>query len=634
MNKLVNDHLSSYKFIKNSVKIELLAALCAGVLLCIGWFLSMAYPTPSVILFCMSYMIGGYIKAKEGIDQLLKERVIDVNFLMFLAAIGAASIGYWLEGGLLIFIFALSGAMETITLAKSERDLTKLIQMKPQFAHLYYSDDRIENIRIKKIKIGQKLLIKPGELIPVDGVIIKGSSDLNESMITGESMPVDKKAKDLVFSGAMNGAGSLIMEVTATADNSMFNRMIQLIEQSKQSLPPSQQKLEKLERYYVKGVLFLTASVFSVTYWLLDWSFFSAFYRTMVFLVVASPCAIVVSIMPALLSAMSSGSRKGVLFKSGIPLESIGQTKVIAFDKTGTLTYGEAIVTDIKSCDRELDSQKILKIAASIENRSEHPIAKAIVKHAREKNIVLQSIHDFKSIVGHGVEATIQGTKWKLGKPGLFHADQITHAQSKWIKQLNSKGKTVILLEKNGGIVGIIALRDSIRSEAIKTIADLKQLGVHIVMLTGDHSITANVIANEVGIDQTYAQLLPDEKVNRIQALRHKYGRVAMIGDGVNDAPALSAADIGLAMGGKGTDIAMETADIILIKDDLRRLPDIIRLSRKMNRIIRQNILFAVFLIIMLICANFLQLINLPTGVVGHEGSTLLVILNGLRLLR
>jgi Cd2+/Zn2+-exporting ATPase len=403
-----------------------------------------------------------------------------------------------------------------------------------------------------------------------------------------------------------------------------------MVDQAREEVPESQLKMERLERTYAKVILFATAILLFAPHYLVAWSWSETFYRAMVFLVVASPCALVASIMPAILSAMSNGSRKGILFKNGMQLEILSGIDVVAFDKTGTLTEGKPRVTDV-ALFTDIDKKDLIKAVSSIEWLSEHPIAKAIVTHALKSGIARNKPEELHAETGFGVTAVYEGDEWRIGKPEWF---TLQADKNEMVHMLEEQGKTVVVVERAGEVIGAIALQDSIREDAKTLIESLHAVGIHTVMLTGDQKRTAEGIAKELGIKEYYSGLLPQDKVEKVKELRLSHGSIAMVGDGVNDAPALSQASMGIAMGAGGSDIALETADMVLMNDNLSHITTAVTLSKRMKRIIYQNLIFAASVITLLLLSNFTALINLPLGVVGHEGSTILVILNGLRLLR
>lgn len=611
---------------------EMSAAIASGCLIGLAWVIAHFSFDISIWLYLFAYIVGGYVKAREGFVTLVRKKDLDVNLLMIVAAIGAACIGYWAEGAVLIFIFALSGALETLTMARSSRDISALMELKPETAVLIQFGKE-KQVPIEELNVGDVVLVKTGERIPADGIVREGKSTVNQSSITGESMPVDKAVGDEVFAGTLNGDGALFVEVQKSSESTLFAKIIQLVQEARNEMPKSQRFIERFERIYARIIIISTAALVAVPYWLMGWDWNTTFYRAMVFLVVASPCALVASIMPAMLSSISNCARKGLLFKGGLHLENLSQVKMIAFDKTGTLTYGRPLVTDIVPLQKFTESQ-LLQAAASIESLSTHPIAKAIVQKANEMSVMLIRASDFQALTGWGVQAKVYGDNWRVGKPGMFSEDLCTHPIRSHIDQLEQQGKTVVVVVNAIGIAGIIALQDRIRPQVKNTITELRRLGVQVAMLTGDQKRTAEAIAHEAGIDLVYAELLPNDKLNMIKRLKEEYSHVAMVGDGVNDAPALASASVGIAMGAAGSDVALETADLVLMNDDLDKIKEAIVLGRRMKRIVKQNMVFAVLVIISLILSNFIVGVPLPLGVVGHEGSTILVILNGLRLLR
>ncbi len=610
---------------------EMLQALGSGVLMLAAWGIHEWAPLLSVVVYVISYAVGGWNKAKEGIETLVKERDLDVNLLMIAAAMGAAAIGYWNEGAMLIFIFALSGALESFASERSRKDISALISLKPQTA-LRIEADGMRVVPASELQVGDLLLVKPGEVIPADGIIQSGSSAVNQASITGESIPVDKIAGEGVYAGTLNGEGALYVEVTSPSEGSLFSKIIALVEEAQGEVPKSQRFIQKFEGIYARAVVGITLFLIVLAPFLFGWSWEVTFYKSMVFLVVASPCALVSSIMPAMLSAMSNGARKGVLFKGGAHLENLGYASIVAFDKTGTLTAGSPEVTDLLAAD-SYDRDDVLRHCASAENLSDHPLAKAIVREAGVRGLELLPASEMKSIAGWGIEARVGGGIWKIGKPSALDG-QLPQWCKEAVKQLESEGKTVSVILHGEITVGLIALRDNIRPQSQAAVARLQKLGVKAAMLTGDHHVTAEAIGREAGVDQIYGDLLPVDKVEHVKALREQYGHVVMIGDGVNDAPALATASVGVAMGASGSATALEVADVVLMNDDLERIAEAISLSRRARRIVKQNIVFAVSVILLLIAGNFIEGIALPLGVIGHEGSTILVILNGLRLLR
>jgi Cd2+/Zn2+-exporting ATPase len=551
---------------------------------------------------------------------------------MIFAAVGSAMIGYWTEGAILIFIFAISGALETYTMNKSQREISALMSLQPEEALLIENGNE-SRVHVSSLHIGDTILVKPGERIPTDGIIVTGKTNIDQSAITGESMPVERGRNDEVFAGTVNGNGSITVTVTKKSTETMFQKILDLVQSAQSEKSPSQQFIEKFEGTYVKTVLALVAIMMVLPHFALGWSWNETIYRALVLMVVASPCALVASIMPATLSAISNGARNGLLFKGGVHLEQLSKTKVVVFDKTGTLTKGEPTVTDIIVSDT-VDADSFYEAVLAIENQSNHPLAKAIVAKIQKdfpKRVANMTSVDEKS--GFGVSAVLNDINWKIGKADFVGRHEALVYENKVSEKLAKEGKTIVYVVREEQIVGLLALKDVVREEAKSAIHTLRQNGIKTIMLTGDSKSTAEAIAKELQVDHFIGECLPEDKVNEIKALKEKYGNVTMIGDGINDAPALATSDVGIAMG-EGTDVALETADIILMKNELSKLTKAVKLSKKMNRIVKQNIVFSMGVIALLICSNFIQVLDLPLGVIGHEGSTILVILNGLRLLR
>ncbi|MEK5419327.1 heavy metal translocating P-type ATPase [Paenibacillus sp. FSL L8-0708] len=617
---------------------EMQAALGSGVLMLFAWAMGSWSEVFSIVLYVISYTIGGWNKAKEGVETLVKERDLDVNLLMIAAALGAATIGYWNEGAMLIFIFALSGALESYTMERSKKDISSLMALKPATA-MRIEKGSMNEVAIDQLVIGDLLLVRPGDLIPADGKVYRGESAVDQASITGESVPVEKCAGSEVFAGTVNGEGPLYIEVTKSAENTLFSKIIKMVEEAETDVPNSQRFIKRLEAIYARVVVASTVALIFLPPFLLDWSWSATFYKAMVFLVVASPCALVSSIMPAMLSAISKSARKGILFKGGVHLENMARTSIVAFDKTGTLTEGTPQVTDFIAAEG-YNREELLAISASIEHMSRHPLAEAIVRKAEEEYLELRGVQESKTITGWGIEGQVDGHLWKIGKSNLL--DELTSSAMDselafWRtkrQQLAEEGKTVSIILDGEHIAGMIALQDTVRPQAEAAVRKLQELGIKVAMLTGDREATAKVIAASTGVDLVFADLLPEDKVKHIKALREKHGNVVMVGDGVNDAPALATATVGMGMGMKGSGAALEIADVVLMNDNIEEIASTISLARRSQRIVKQNMIFAVTVIAVLMISNFVQGIALPFGVIGHEGSTILVILNGLRLLR
>lgn len=613
------------------------AALC-GILVIFGFLaLQLGWLGLAVFILPAAYVIGGYSSAREGLTTLVQERELDVDLLMIVAALGAAGLGLWrreyhliVDGAVLILIFAVSGALEGYAMQRTERSIRSLMSLTADTARVVlYGDER--EVAIAKLEIGDRILVKPGEIIPTDAIIIEGFSTLNQASITGESMPVEKTIGDEVYAGTINGFGALQLEVHKTPESSLIQRVIRLVQQAQTEAPPSQMFVEKFERGYARLIVVLGLLLAILPPFVLGWNWEDTIYRALIFLVVASPCALMASIMPALLSGIANGAKQGILFKSGADLEIIGKVRAIAFDKTGTLTTGKPQVIQIVPAAGYTETE-VLQLAAALESYSEHAIAQAIVQAAQQQQLQLPTATDVQAKVGQGIIGKVNNQIITIGKAEFVEATaeltQVSH-------QLQAAGKTVVWVAKSEEILGIIAVADTLRPEATNMIKHLKKLGVeHIIMLTGDNQQTAEYIAHELGIDEVYAGLLPEDKVDVIKRLQKQYQTVAMVGDGINDAPALAQASVGIAMGISGSDVALETADIVLMADRLEQLAKAIILGRRAQNVVKQNIVFALSCIVLLLAANFLGSITMPLGVIGHEGSTVIVTISGLRLLR
>ncbi|MGE7022548.1 heavy metal translocating P-type ATPase [Solibacillus cecembensis] len=611
---------------------ELIAALFSGVIILLAWRMETNEQiTAAIIAYLTAFFIGGYAKAKEGILDTIANKSLNVEILMILAAIGSAIIGYWTEGAILIFIFAVSGALETYAMNKSHREISALMELQPEEAWLVRGGFEPIKVAVSELKVNDHILVKPGERIPADGNIFNGVSTVDEAAITGESMPITKNIDDEVFAGTVNLNGVLTIRVTKPSTDTLFQKIITLVQSAQSEKSPSQQFIERFEGPYVKGVLIVVALMMIVPYYLLGWDWTTTFYRAMVLLVVASPCALVAAVMPATLSAISNGAKSGILVKGGVHFEHLSVLRVLAVDKTGTLTQGTPVVTDF-IVRENLNKEDTLGIIAAIEAQSNHPLAQAIIRYAKAQNVsAIQNIL-IEDIPGYGIKATVDDQHYSIGKPDFVGSELARNFADGALNQLGTEGKTVVFLKDAEGIAALIAMQDVVREEAKKAVAELKELGIEVIMLTGDNETTAKAIAKEAGVTNYVAECLPETKVTHIKEYRSSHKHVGMVGDGINDAPALATASVGIAMGG-GTDVALETADVVLIKNDLSKIAYAVKLSRKMQRIIKQNIIFSLSVIALLIISNFLQVMNLPLGVIGHEGSTILVILNGLRLL-
>ena len=605
----------------------------------------------SPIFFFAAYVAGGWHGTIHGVRALLRGSV-DVDLLMILAALGAAYVQHAFEGAMLLFLFSLSHTLQELAMEKSRAAISALMKLRPETA-LRKTGAGTEIVAIGELIVGDLVLVRPGESIPVDGVVTEGESTVNQASITGESLPVDKKAGDPLFAGTLNEHGGIEMRATKIASESTLARLVELVENAQAQKATSQRFLERAEKFYALGVILFTAALIVVPVWIFAQPFQSTFYRAMTVMVVASPCALVISTPASILSAIAAAARRGVLFKGGVYLEKAAAIDIVAFDKTGTLTEGRPVVTDLHAIARPDQSaaemacfqEELLWLAAAVEARSEHPIARAIVAEAKRRFMPVERCLKFQSVAGHGVSAEVCGRRIAVGN--LKYFDGYESPESRELEaemdRLQDAGKTGMLVGEILGdpskqptvrYLGFIAVADKVRAEAPQIVARLRKLGVkRIVMITGDGTRVAAAVAKKCGVDEVHADLLPQDKVRVVQKLKEA-GRVAMVGDGVNDAPALATSDVGIAMGAAGTDVAMETADVVLMSDALEGIPFTLALSRRTRQIVFQNLSFALAVIAVLIVSALGFRLPLPLGVVGHEGSTVLVCLNGLRLLR
>ncbi|RRR53191.1 heavy metal translocating P-type ATPase [Streptococcus suis] len=581
------------------------------------------------IFFLLAFVIGGYQSAKEGLTELFVDKHLSVDLLMILAAIGSGLIGYWMEGALLIFIFSLSSTLEELAMEKSKNAIAALMNMTPPTARKIEENGDITVLDTAAIRIGDLLQVRKGDTVPLDATLISPQSIFDESMITGEPLPAEKMAGAAVIGGTINQGPTVTVQVAAEKGDALFDKIVQMVENAQESKSKTATFIENMEDTYVKVVLVVVPLFILFAHFALGWDWLTAFYRGMILLTIASPCALVASSSPTTLSAISRAARKGMIIKGGDIADNIAGLEAIVFDKTGTLTIGKPQVVDATY----LGEQYLIKeVVQTVEKQSSHPIAQALMTYTADSSAI--DLEDIQDITGNGFSARYQGQNWKIGKAD-FVLSQLAQPLSvelcNQIHAAESTGKTLVYVSQNDAIAAIFFIEDSLKPESKQLIAQLKEMGVTPILLTGDQEKTARYVASQVGIDRVIANCLPTDKASVIQELQKEFSAVGMVGDGINDAPALAQANVSYAMG-SGTDIAMESADIVLM-EDLTRIPYSIRLSKKMRGIIKQNIIFALSVIALLIISNLFQSINLPLGVVGHEGSTILVILNGLRLL-
>lgn len=631
---------------------ELIFAGLCGAMLLVGWLLSMTpilSPWISWIFYLTAYVLGAWYPTREAFENIKAGR-FEIDFLMLVAAVGAATLGQWAEGALLLFLFSLGHSLEHYAMGRARRAIEALAELAPQTA-LVRRNATTEELPVEQVQVGDIVIVKPDERIPSDGFVLKGESSVNQAPITGESIPVDKQAvndpnsaaenpdrigaESRVFAGTINGSGALEIQVTKLASESSLARVVKLVSEAETQKSPTQQFTDKFERYFVPVVLaFVILLMFAGL--VISEPFSQSFYRAMAVLVAASPCALAIATPSAVLSGVACAARSGVLVKGGGPLEKLGTLGTIAFDKTGTLTEGKPRLTDIVA-SQGISEERLLRVASAVERLSDHPLANAVVEGAKERlkgDSDLQ-VSNVESITGRGVKATVDGQPIWVGKDKLF--DEIEGAPMpaelrKSNDMLKASGRTTMVLRHGDTYLGILGLMDTPRAAAKEMIKNIRQLGINrMIMLSGDNQQVADAVAKAVGIDEALGDLMPDDKVKTIREFSAQ-GGIAMVGDGVNDAPAMANATVGIAMGAAGSDVALETADIALMADDLSQLPFAIGLSRQTSSIIRQNLWFSLGMIAILVPATMFGL-RMGGAVMFHEGSTLIVVFNALRLL-
>ncbi|MBY0027852.1 cadmium-translocating P-type ATPase [Priestia aryabhattai] len=605
----------------------------SGILIALGFIGShtgiASYMT--TVLYAIAMIVSGYKPAKSAYYGI-KSRSLDMNVLMTVAALGAAVIGEWLEGATVVWLFALGVALQTRSIEQTRNSIRGLMDLAPSEAWVKENGQLIKK-PAEDISIGSTIVVKPGDRIPLDGEIINGESSINQAPITGESIPVDKAIGDAVYAGTINESGSLEIKVTKLVEDTTISKIIHLVEEAQEKKAPTQAFVDKFATIYTP-IVFILALFIMVIPPLFDGAWSEWFYKGLELLVVACPCALVISTPVAIVSAIGNAAKNGVLIKGGTFLEKAGAINAIAFDKTGTLTEGKPAVSEVVSLGAE--ESQLLAITKTLEDYSNHPIARAIVDYAAEKKVVSLQGSNFKILTGKGVQATIKDTVYYAGNAKLF-SDLGTPLSHCWshIEKLQNEGKTIIMVGTAKSVLGIISVADTIRHTTVSALESLKQNGMQqIVMLTGDNEGTAKMIASQSRVDRYFADLLPEDKVKAIQQLQHEGYQTAMVGDGINDAPALATADLGIAMGGAGTDTAMETADIVLMADNLEKLPHTMKLSRKALAVIKQNIWFSIIVKVIALAFIFPGWLTLWIAVLSDTGAALLVILNSLRLLK
>lgn len=647
-----HDHAHGGVLGKNT---ELIFSLICGGLIGIGYGLSFAKGIPSAVstaLYVIAYVFGGFFTAKEAV-QTIRKGGFEIDFLMLVAAIGAAFLGSWLEGALLLFLFSLGHALEHYAMEKARKSIAALTELAPKTA-LLKEGDQTREVGIEELKIGDIILVKPNTKIPADGFIVKGGSGVNQAPITGESIPVDKSAVDnlsisieeaaalddkhRVFAGTINGNELLEIKVTKAAKDSTLSRLVKLVNETQTQKSPTQQFTDRIEKVFVPAVLVLVV-LLCFAFLVIDEPFSKSFYRAMAVLVAASPCALAISTPSAVLSGVARAARGGVLIKGGRPLEDLGSLTALAFDKTGTLTEGKPKLTKVIPFDKALTEGQLLKIAVAVEALSDHPIAKAIVREGTERlgNEPVPRAHGMEAVLGKGIKAALDNDQVFAGNLALFESldeNKPTEEIIGQVRKAEEEGHTTMLIRQNARYIGMIAVMDTPRPEAKETLLQLKETGIKkMIMLTGDNQKVAEAIASQTGITEARGGLLPEQKVAAVEQLARQEGKVAMVGDGVNDAPAMARSTVGIAMGAAGSDVALETADIALMGDKLSLLPFAIGLSRKSKEIIRQNLFISLGVVAVLIPCTILGVATIGPAVAAHEGSTLVVVFNALRLL-
>ncbi len=591
----------------------------------------------AILLFIVSMVIGGFSLFKVGVVNLIRLQ-FDMKTLMTVAVIGAAIIGEWTEGAIVVILFAISEALERYSMDKARQSIRSLMDIAPKEATIRRNGKELV-INVRDIEIGDIMIVKPGQKIAMDGVVISGYSAVNQAAVTGESVPVEKTNGDSVFAGTLNEEGLLEVEVTKHVDDTTIAKIIHLVEEAQGERAPSQAFIDRFAKYYTPIIMIIAALIAIIPPLVFDAHWTTWLYQGLAVLVVGCPCALVISTPVSIVTAIGNAAKNGILVKGGVYLEEAGALKAIAFDKTGTLTKGEPVVTDLIVYKTEQEQQDIVRILTALEYRSGHPLASAIVKKAEQEGISYKDVlvEDFSSLTGKGIKGVVEGTTYFVGSPALLTeilVHKIPSTTEDDILRMQDQGKTVMMIGTTQQLLAIVAVADEARETSREVIKELKAAGIHkTIMLTGDNHRTATAIGQQIGVT-VQSELMPEDKLTYVKELRSEYGKVAMVGDGVNDAPALAASTVGIAMGGAGTDTALETADIALMGDDLKKLPYLIRLSHKTMAIIKQNISFSIgikLLALLLVVPGWL---TLWIAILADMGATIIVTLNSLRLLR
>ena len=599
-------------------------------LLLVGVVVERFSETAALPIWALAYFTGGWFSLRTTLRSL-RQRKLDVDLLMLIAAAGAAAVGAYWEGTVLLFLFSLGNVLEEFALGRTEASIRALMDLRPEVVVVRAEDGSEREVAIDDIEVGMIAIVRPGDRIPVDGTVVVGHSAVDQSAITGESLPVSRDAGQEVLAGSVNLDGYLEVQIVRRADETVLAKMINLVKDAREQRAPAQRMLDRYQPLYVVGVLGISGGALVILL-ALGHAFSDAFLQAMTLLVVASPCALVISVPATMLSAIAAGARHGVLVKGSGPMEAIATLSTIAFDKTGTLTKGQPAVVELMAIGGATELE-VLALAASIERRSEHHLAVAIMAEATQRGVALVEPDAFTARAGRGIEAVVAGEVVLAGNLEFLAEQGVDTAGPLEGFRERVQTATIVGIVRAGVPLGAIAIADELRPEAAETIRRLKGLGIRTAMLSGDRQAVAERVATEIGIDDPLGELLPDQKVDQLKVLA-AHGRIGMVGDGVNDAPALAVADVGIAMGGRGTDQALETADVVLMADRLLDVPYAIELARRMRRVVRQNLVFASAVILTLATLTLFDKVPLPLGVLGHEGSTILVTINGLRLLR
>ncbi len=588
-----------------------------------------------VPLLLTATVLAGFLTAKAGLNALRNKMPLDMNVLMVIAVIGAIILKEYFEAATVAVLFNIGNTLELYAMDKTRQSIRSLMDLSPDVATILKNGKEVI-LKVEDVKLGEILVIKPGAKVPLDGKVINGSSSVNQAPITGESVPKDKKANDIIYAGTINQEGYLEAKVIKESKDTTLAKIINLVDQAQSQKAPSERFIDTFAKYYTPLVIALAVLVAVIPPVFLDSEFSAWFYRAIALLVVSCPCALVISTPVSIVSALGNAAKNGVLIKGGAFLERAGKISAIAFDKTGTLTKGKPQVIKFKSLTKNFNDREIIKLAASIESKSQHPLAKAIVKYANDNDIDLMDINSFKSMTGIGVSAMISEINIKVTNPEYAYKNiRIDDIYKTKIKDLQQKGQTVMTVIYNRELVGYISVADEIRNETIETIKELKSNGYNeLIMLTGDNEATAKNISDRIGINKYFSKLMPDEKLDIIKKLQNDYDTVAMVGDGVNDAPSLALADVGISLGSAGTDTAIETADIVLMADDLSKLSYAMNLSKRALRIIKQNVIFSLVVKFAAVLLVFPGLLTLWIAVLADTGAALVVIFNGMRLLK